>query len=163
MIIETMTRTTMTPQAIWILRLCFGLNNIFGTIHNMARFEKRREQQSIIYNRVTVAILAVLVVVLGFSVYSVFEKRHEAALNAKNAQYEVATLTERKSTMQSQIDKLQTDAGVEGAIRDKYRASKDGEGLVVIVDPKSSTPAQDAVLPPKQSWWARFTELFTKK
>ena len=122
----------------------------------MARFEKRRKMQSLLYNRTTVVILAVVTVLLGFSAFSVFQKREEAYQNAKTAEYQVKTLTEREQKTQEEINELQTNEGVEAAIRDEYQASKDGEGLVVVVDPATHGNAtftpQESVAP---SWWHR--------
>ena len=113
--------------------------------------------QSLLYNRTTVAILAVIAVLLGFSAFSVFQKREEAYQNAETAEYQVKTLTAREQKTQEEINELQTNEGVEAAIRNEYQASKDGEGLVVVVDPatrEDDTVAPQAT-PAAQSWWQR--------
>ncbi len=104
----------------------------------------------------------VIVVFLAFSVYSVFQKRHEAAVNAKTAEYEVTMLRESEAKTKAQIERLGTEAGVEEAIRNKYRAAKPGEGLIVITDDsKDRKTAPLAPQPQEKSWWQRFKGLFT--
>jgi cell division protein FtsB len=126
----------------------------------MARFEKRRKFENFFYTRTAVVILALVAVLFGLSVISVFEKRHEAAQNAHEAEYEVQTLSARQAKTEQSIKTLNTDAGVEEAIRNKYRAAKDGEGLVVIMD-QSQTETVRAPQPQvPQTWWQKFISFF---
>jgi cell division protein FtsB len=127
----------------------------------MQRFEKRKKLHQYLYNRVAVTILALLVVFLALSVFSVFQKRQEAYRNAMIAQNEVTKLRESELKTQESIDKLDTQAGVEEAIRNKYRAAKEGEGLIVIADPNKQTLSIEAQLaPPQKSFWQRIIGFF---
>ena len=126
----------------------------------MAQFEKRRQFQKILYSRVSVAVLMIIVIFLGFSVFSVFQKRHEAFVNEQTAARELKTLSDRQTQTNEEIAKLNTDAGVEEVIRDKYRAEKDGEGLVVIVAKDDSTAENAGQTPQSISIWQRILNFF---
>lgn len=77
------------------------------------------------------------------------------------AQNEVTKLRESELKTQESIDKLDTQAGVEEAIRNKYRAAKEGEGLIVIADPNKQTLSIEAQLaPPQKSFWQRIIGFF---
>ncbi len=116
------------------------------------------------YTKTAVVILVVIAAFLAFSVYSVFQKRQEAKTNAKTAEYEVMTLRESEAKTKLQIEKLGTEAGVEEAIRNKYRAAKPGEGLVVITEEsRRGAPSAIAAQQEKQSWWQRFLGIFSKR
>ncbi len=100
----------------------------------MATFAKEKKFEKILYSRITVILLLIVVLFLSFSVYSVFEKRQQAQSRATVAEQEAQALSLRKAKTQTEIQNLQTNEGIEQVLRDKYRAAKDGEGLVVIVD-----------------------------
>ncbi len=131
-----------------------------ATIHNMSRFEKRKKIQKFLYNPAAVVVLGCIVLFLGFSVFSVFQKRHEAFVNAKNAEYELTSLRQTEARIQAQIDRLETESGIEEAIRNKYRAAKEGEGLVVITDDTRATPiVAPNIVQPKKTFWQTITSL----
>jgi len=46
----------------------------------------------------------------------------------------IETLRNREKVLNSEIEKLKTEEGVEEIIRDKYQVVKEGEKMVVIVD-----------------------------
>lgn len=130
----------------------------------MAYFEKRKKAGNFLYTKTAVVILVAIAAFLGFSVYSVFQKRQEARTNAKTAEYEVMTLRESEAKTKLQIEKLGTEAGVEEAIRNKYRAAKSGEGLVVITEEsRRGITAPVAPQEEKESWWQRFLGIFSKR
>ena len=126
----------------------------------MARFEKRHKFENFFYTKTMIGVLSLVVILFTFSVVSVFEKRHEAKENALSAQHEVETLSQHQAKTQQSIDNLHTDAGVEEAIRNKYRAAKDGEGLVVIMDPDQNKDSTTNPEPVQETWWQKFTDLF---
>ena len=129
----------------------------------MARFEKRRKMHSMLYNRITVVLLVVVILLLGFSVFSVFQKRQEALDNAKAAELKVQTLSQEETKTQEEINTLNTDEGVEAALRNEYQVSKDGEGLVVVVnkDPQKISPVVSP--PPPQTWWQKILSFFKEQ
>lgn len=127
----------------------------------MATFAKEKKIQKILYSRLTVALLAVVVFFLGFSVYSVFEKKQQAQSQANIAEQETKTLLLRKAKTQTEIENLQTDEGIEEILRNKYRAAKDGEGLVVVVD-RTSQDDQIKIDSKKISIFERISQFFGK-
>ena len=55
----------------------------------------------------------------------------------KIVENKIAELKKKEETFSANIAILQTEAGVEYSIRDKFGWAKEGEGLIVIVDNKS--------------------------
>lgn len=100
----------------------------------MTTFAKEKKIQKVLYSRLTVVLLVIVVFFLGFSVYSVFEKKQQAESQASIAEKETKALLSRKVKTETAIENLQTDEGIEEILRNKYRAAKEGEGLVVVVD-----------------------------
>lgn len=127
----------------------------------MGYIQKRKKYERVLYTWPTIGILLVVAVMLFFAVWSVGEKAIEVRQDKKIAETQLGTLTEQKDHLDQEIDTLNSDAGVEKEIRDKYPVVKDGEGVVVIVDDPASNP--DLTHPVKQSFWNWLKGLFIHK
>lgn len=126
----------------------------------MAEFAKDKKVNKLIYSRAALLLVIVVVLMLGLSVISVFQKRQEAHTKAQSAENEYNTLLDRRAHTEAEIKRLQTDTGVEQAIRDKYRAVKDGEELVVVVDKTDQANALKATQ--NVSFFTRIVNWFKK-
>ncbi len=82
-------------------------------------------------------LLGLLVAVLGMAsgVWSVYNKERESALLRTQAESEQAELVDREKQLEADIAQLNTDRGVEEALRSQYALAGSGEGLIVIVEP----------------------------
>lgn len=136
----------------------------YSTIHNMSYFEKRKKIKHFLYTKTAVIVLCIIAAFLIFSVYSVFQKRKEAYLNVKTVEHEVMVLRENEAKTRVKIEKLSTPEGVEEAIRNRYRAAKEGEGLVVITeDTRGSVVAPLIPVREKKSLWQQLSAFFSKE
>ena len=121
----------------------------------MSRFQKKKELTKIIHSRAVLVILIIICLLLGYSVVSVYGKSREAVHNRDVAVENLKELKDKQVTLQGEINDLNTPSGVEDAIRDKFRAVKDGEGLIVIVDnDKDNNPDGTPVSAPEdKTFW----------
>lgn len=103
------------------------------TIHKMARFEKERKFTDVLYSRVGISVLLVVAILLSLSVISIFNKRAQARKQAKLAESRLHDLEVRKTELNADIAHLNTEAGKEEALRERYRQALPGEELIVIV------------------------------
>ena len=83
--------------------------------------------------------LLVLVIAAGSGVWQVYGKERESAALRAQAESQQADLAARKAELQSDLSKLQTDRGKEEILRTQYALAEKGEGLIVIVDPSTTT------------------------
>ena len=87
----------------------------------------------------------VLLVVIVFSIIligstvSMASKSLETSKRKNLAEQEIKELALQKSELEREINNLQTEEGQEKIIRDKFRVTKDGEELVVVVDDKKDS------------------------
>jgi len=128
----------------------------------MAYFEKRKKIGRFLYTKTAVVVLLIITAFLAFSVFSVFQKRKEAYTNVKIAEHEVSVLRENEAKTRSQIEKLGTPEGVEEAIRNKYRAAKPGEGLVVITEETRGIVEPLIPVRENKSIWEQFIAIFRR-
>lgn len=91
-----------------------------------------------------VVLLALLFTIfVGVKAFGVLDKKRDA--NKMNKAYvnELSTLDQKEQNLKSELDELATDGGVEQEIREKFRVTKEGEQIVVIVPEKTKSEDQD--------------------
>lgn len=88
-------------------------------------------------SRPVLAFLFIAVIAFAWSVLGFWGKMRETSKNREIVENKIAELKKKEETFSANIAILQTEAGVEYSIRDKFGWAKEGEGLIVIVDNKS--------------------------
>ncbi len=104
----------------------------------MHDFQNRKKIRKILYSPVTLLALAIVLSILVSGVWGVYQKSKVSSENLEREKKEIGRLTERERMLTAFIDFLKTEQGVENEIRTKFRAIKEGEKVVVIVDNKAS-------------------------
>jgi cell division protein FtsB len=105
-----------------------------------------------------VIVLLIFLVLLSYSVFSLYKKRSEALTKAHAAEAELNRVKEKQAQIDSSLDKLSTPEGIEDAIRDKFQVVKDGEELIVVTDPNHKETSEKEEI--KQTFWDRIKEFF---
>ena len=101
--------------------------------------EKRRVQRTL-YSKVIIGILVVALFFVLSATWGVYEKYRETKENRDIAEQELLKFEERERNIKDEIARLKTERGVEEEIREKFGFVKEGEGVIVIVEP----PVQSA-------------------
>ena len=100
----------------------------------MLDFQQKRKIRSVAYNRITLIILFLLVLVFARSTWVVYTKQR-ASQDMKNVSLmNVEELRLRNDELQSKIERLETTPGVEEEIKLKFNVVKERENMVVIVE-----------------------------
>jgi cell division protein FtsB len=126
----------------------------------MREFQDRQKNRRRLYSKTTIAILVILLILMARSTWNIYQKEQESQQNKLEANKELAVVQARHDLLQSQINRLQTPAGQEEEIRQKYQVAKPGEDMVVIIDStttSTSTPVQQGVF---SGLWSTFVGLF---
>ena len=108
------------------------------------------------YNRVTLAVLLVVVLFVLNSTWSVYQKKRESERLKNVALGNVENLRGRNSELQVKIERLGTEVGIEEEIRSKFNVAKQEENVVIIV-PKSETNATSTN---SSSFWQKVKKFF---
>ena len=101
--------------------------------------EKRRVQRTL-YSKVIIGILVVALFFVLSATWGVYGKYLETKENRDIAEQELLKFEERERNIKDEIARLKTERGVEEDIREKFGFVKEGEGVIVIVEP----PVQSA-------------------
>ncbi len=126
----------------------------------MLNFQQKRKVRSIFYHRVTLIIFGIIVLFAIHSTWVVYKKKSNTEQMKEISATRVADLQARNTELQSQIDSLQTNSGIEAEIRSKFTVAKPDEHMVVVVlgqPPASTTPSVD------DGFWQGLKTLFGKK
>ena len=87
------------------------------------------------------SLLALVIAALS-GVWGIFKKERESRSLREESETKLADLEIRKGQLEANIAKLNTNRGMEEALREQYRLAKSGEGLIIIVEPSASQSAQ---------------------
>jgi cell division protein FtsB len=94
--------------------------------------------------------------ILSYSVWGAYLKESDTNERWKSRESVLTELQGRESELQTEIDRLETAKGIEAEIRSKFEVAKEGEEVIVIVEP----PKEDGevITPEEKSFWERIFE-----
>jgi cell division protein FtsB len=124
----------------------------------MAEFRKNKKVSNFLYSKPVLVILAVVAIFFAINIVSIAKKSGETKVNKDLALAKVNELSANQTKLEEDIAKLSTSQGQEDAVRDKFRVTKDGEGLIIITNNKNTIPPPPA--PPETGFWAFLKSLF---
>lgn len=104
----------------------------------MKNLQRRNKKFLWIHSKLALTASALLVVLMIWSVFGLIGKAQDTHNNKKIAEDKIKQLRNQKGKLIQDIEKLNTEQGIEENIRNKFGLAKEGEGMVVIVDDKNS-------------------------
>jgi len=121
---------------------------------------RRKKYERIIYSRPVVLLLIILLVVLSRAVIGVYEKAQSTEENLVEAEIELEKLDERGDLLEARLESLGTEKGVEAEIREKFNVVRDGENVIMLLEPEEidSNIGKET----KKSFWERIKSLFRR-
>ncbi|MFA5889063.1 MAG: hypothetical protein WCW47_02400 [Candidatus Paceibacterota bacterium] len=123
----------------------------------MLDFQQKRKIRSVTYNRITLVILFLLVLIVARSTWVVYQK-HRISEDMKNVSLQdVEKLRQRSNELKLKMEKLETNTGIEEEIRLKFNVVKERENMVVIVEDENKEASTTS---PKVSIWNKIVNFF---
>lgn len=104
----------------------------------MLDFQQKRKVKSFMYNRITIGILFVVMLLTLRSTWSVYQKQMESQSLKEISEKKFAELELRKKEINDKIQALNTTEGLEREIRSKFNVVKENENMAVILDEANS-------------------------
>ena len=106
----------------------------------MAEFN-RKNNNNFWHSPLILLVLFAVLVLFTYNMIGLIGKERETSRKKDLILSNIEALRNRERTLNSDIEKLKTEEGIEETIRDKYQVVKEGEKMVVIVDnEKKETP-----------------------
>ncbi len=84
--------------------------------------------------------LVALMLLAASGVWGVYWKERESRERRAEAETERADLEKRQKQLSADIERLESDRGLEEMLREQYGLAERGEGLIVIVERPTSAP-----------------------
>lgn len=102
----------------------------------MAKIQQKKSTPPIrkLYSKPVLILLFLAIIVLTKAAWGVYLKEQESRKNVAMVKTELEALEKRRAILVAETEKLNTEEGVEEAIRRKFQVSKDGESVLVVVD-----------------------------
>lgn len=104
-----------------------------------------KKKRSWIYSPIITVVLVIGMIWSTRVVMGIYMKNREAVALKSQSSQELLQLKEKEAQLRGKIEFLSTDRGLEEEVRNRYRAVKPGEQLVIIVDDPESTNQADQV------------------
>lgn len=124
----------------------------------MATIRQRHDPVRLFGRRLVLFALFMLVIFGIWSVWGAWHKEEESAELKQESQAALSDLATQQTQLKGEIVKLESDRGREEALRDQYNMGKQGEDLIIIVDPATTTPIESTStildrIEQAFSWW----------
>jgi cell division protein FtsB len=116
----------------------------------MAAFQDRHFWKRVAYSRLTAIILGLAILGLGRTVWQIGWRSRAVDQERQRVAAELAELLERERALKQEIAALETDRGIEAAIRQKFPVVRDGERVIVVVEEEA---APQATTTPATTGW----------
>ncbi|MFH1626879.1 MAG: septum formation initiator family protein [bacterium] len=104
----------------------------------MKNFQQKKQFHKIIYSKLSIIILLILIIFLIKPTYNIYKKSKLSSDNYNEIKKNYENLENRKNMLESGINKLKTDNGIEEEIRSKFNVAKSGETVIKIINSSSS-------------------------
>ena len=101
----------------------------------MLDFQQKKKLRKAMYSKGVLLVLSIVVVFLGNATWNVYQKYSEARGNNEIAVNELWKLQQRESDLSSDIERLKNERGIEEELRKRFGVAKEGEEVIVIVEP----------------------------
>ena len=107
----------------------------------MREYQHKHVIRTLFYSKTTIVILFVLMILLIRSIIDLNDKRIGVASLRTESEVKKQELQDRVSTTEAKNNAIHTERGFEEYVRATYPVVKDGEGVIVVYDAKSSPVA----------------------
>jgi len=100
----------------------------------MLEFESKRKFKKRLYSKPTFLLLFIIFLFTAHGAWGIFQKQRMVNNDLKNSEQILEDHYDRKDTLESRFDRINSDVGKEEILREKYSVSKEGEKAVFILD-----------------------------
>ena len=105
----------------------------------MFEYQQKSKIRRRLYSPIVLIILLIITVALLNASWGALQKKRESDRNAERVKKELEALESQEQSLSVTIDRLQTNTGIEEEIRQKFNVAKDGEKVIIIVEPNQAS------------------------
>ncbi len=121
---------------------------------------KKKNKYALWHSPLALIVLFCVFVGFAYNMVGLIKKERETSKNRASELNKMDELRKRESKLSADIDKLNTEEGVEESVRDKFQVVKPGEKEVLIVeDQDQATPTEESQ---EHGFWNFIKRIFGK-
>lgn len=113
----------------------------------MAIVGKRSDPVRLFARRLALLLLFIIVVGALSALWDVYKKERESRILKQQAEVQLYNLTQQETHLNAEISRLETARGKEELLRENYEMAKDGENMIMIIDPPAPEPVATTTSP----------------
>ena len=107
----------------------------------MKDFKRKKLITNVLFSYATLFVLGVFIALMSLSVFERFTVEREMSMRRVEAERELKELKMRAVALESKVDYLEDDRGMEAEIRGRFDVVKEGEQVVIILDDETEPQA----------------------
>lgn len=104
----------------------------------MADYQVSQKKSKWFHSPIVLLVMVGICIFFGSNMITLIKKNKDTRQLKEQASRELLELQERKQKLESDISSLKSERGQEEIIRENFQVTKDGEGVVVIVEEEDS-------------------------
>ena len=112
--------------------------------YHMFDWQQKRAFKAVLTSPLLQGLLVVLIVLVGLSAYERYQMAQVMAERRVATEQQLAALEARHAALEERVEYLSNERGIEAELRRQYDVARQGEQVVVIVDP----PAPETTIEP---------------
>lgn len=117
----------------------------------MVKLSRKSRFKQLLYSPLSIGLLLIPIVLLGNAAWNARQTALNTEANLAAVSSELTDLQVREEALTTELDRLDTERGMEEEIRRKFELGKEGEELVIIVEDKNKTEPEPQ--PEQKPWW----------
>lgn len=120
----------------------------------MAIVGKRSDPVRLFARRLALLALLIIVVAACSALWDVYKKERESRILKNQAEAQLYNLNMQESHLNGEIARLETARGKEEMLRQNYELAREGENMIMIIEPPERAPVA-ATTTPLNKWMHR--------
>ena len=123
----------------------------------MFDFHQKRKLRSVFGSRITQGVVLLVAFFILLSAYDRYLIAREMADRRADVESEIASLEERRTVLETQVQYLSNERGIESEMRKQIDIAREGEQVVIILEDESAEAVNTpTTTPSKERAWYRF-------
>lgn len=123
----------------------------------MFDFHQKRKLKTVFGSRVTQGVILVVAFFILLSAYNRYLIAREMAERRATVESEISTLEERREILETQVQYLSNERGIESEMRRQFDIAREGEQVVIILEDENAAEAEATTTTnQKERAWYRF-------
>ena len=116
---------------------------------------RRRSWRRLIASRLVQIFLILILILMGESVVHLYQRERVVAKEEEAVKHELALLEAKRAELSVEVTSLETDRGVEEALRERFGVVKEGEKVINLV---GVTATSTETTTTNSSWWQKVVD-----